>query len=93
MQDCDACEVGLSKPLFNQVIFLHNFRQLLVYWQNTVQLICYESSESGGDSWRDLSGGTPARERKLPLHHNFNFHKVAMDSYALNWRLAHKSSR
>lgn len=52
MKDCDVCKLGMSKPLLNQVIFLTNFRQILVYWQNTVQLICYES-----DSMAAFGGG------------------------------------
>ena len=32
MRDCDLCKLGLSKPLMNQATFLHDFRQLLVYW-------------------------------------------------------------
>ncbi len=46
-----------------------------------MQLICYESE--GGESWQDRLSPS---ELKLPVNHNFSFHKVAMDSYALNWR-------
>ena len=74
---------------------------MLVYWQNTVQLICYESSDptaalgSGSSSSAFIrgSGGAQvaATQRTLPVDHNFSFHKVAMDSYALNWRQGQRS--
>ena len=98
MKDCDVCKLGMSKPLVNQVIFLTNFRQMLVFWQNTVQLICYESDSttaSGGggiDTWRGSQGAKSSQvQQKLPVDHNFSFHKVAMDSYAVNWRQAQRS--
>ena len=55
------CKLGMSKPLLNQVIFLTNFRQILVYWHNTVQLICYESDSmaafgGGADTQRGSQG-------------------------------------
>ena len=34
-----------------------------------------------------MNGGSV---QMLPLNHNFSFHKVAMDSYALNWRQRQK---
>ena len=50
LKECDSCG-ALSKPLLNQVTFLHDFRQMIVYWQNTVRLICYEAAE-----WKNPPG-------------------------------------
>ena len=50
---------------------------MIVFWQNTVRFISYEGN-------CDHPGGQtlPVCERKLPIHHNFTFHKVAVDAYA-----------
>lgn len=107
MRECDTCG-ALSKPLVDQVIFLHDFRQMLVYWQNTVRLICYEASGTSlsGDYWSGVGGrngpqgfsgirggggsydmtvlnAAENEQRKLPIDHDFSFHKVTMESYAL----------
>ena len=54
---------------------------MIVYWQNTVRLIGYEDSfsHSGGRN-------VPPGHRKLPVYHDFTFHKVAMDKFALTQR-------
>ena len=69
MNDCDFCS-SMTKPLQNQVTFLHDYRQAIVYWRNTVQLISFE--------------GLPDSDQ--PLYHEFSFHTVAMESYGLDLR-------
>ena len=65
--------------MVDQVLFLYDYRQILVTWRDTVQLICYE-----GDC-EHVQGGrhVPDCERTLPLNHDFSFHKVAMEGYGL----------
>ena len=48
LMDCGKCDFIISKPMQSQVLILHEYRQILVHWQNTVQLICYESERTGG---------------------------------------------
>ena len=85
---------------------------MLVYWQNTVRLICYEASGTSlsGDYWA-AGGGRNApqgfsgirgggdmtalnaaeyEQRKLPIDHDFSFHKVTMENYALKHGLYHR---
>jgi len=49
LMDCGKCDFIISKPMQSQVLILHEYRQILVHWQNTVQLICYESERTGGN--------------------------------------------
>ena len=60
---------------------MHDFRQILIYWQNTVQVVCYEGN-------RENPGGLPVpiRERQLPVYHDFSFNKVAVEGFALSNR-------
>ena len=77
---------------------------MLVYWQNTVRLICYEASGTGwvddgagrssgfgyggeGFSNNMAAGSSSEKQRKLPIDHDFKFHKVIMESYALKYGL------
>lgn len=80
LKECDECG-EYTKPLVNQITFLHDYRQMIVFWQNTVRLISYEDncSHPGGRT-------VPVCEHKLPVYHDFTFHKVAMDKYALTQR-------
>lgn len=54
---------------------LHETRQVLVVYQNKVQVICYENGGGKADD-----GTSP---RCLPLEHNFSFFKVARELQAL----------
>ena len=80
LRECEVCG-EYTRPLVNQITFLHDYRQMIVYWQNTVRLISYED---------DL--GHPGGQSNLPIHHDFTFHKVAMDKYALTQRQKEEGS-
>ena len=71
-----------SMPQKDGIIVLNSIRQMAVVYQNKIQFVCYEEGFSDGQLLGDAPG---ACRSKLPLAHDFNFHKVAGETQALKW--------
>ena len=72
-----------SMPQKDGVLILHSIRQMVVVYQNKLQFVCYEEGFFDGQFRAGSSGGES--RSKLPLAHDFTFHKVTGETQALKW--------
>lgn len=71
-----------SMPQKDGVLVLHSIRQMVMVYQNKIQFVCYEEGFSDGQFKGETSGDVSS---KLPLAHDFTFHKVTGETQALKW--------
>ena len=68
------------------MLFLHDFRQYLIFWRNRLHVVCYESSAGAYSAAAPDHLSRSSTAADLPVDHNFSFRKVDLDSYGLKQR-------